>query len=189
MWMRRRSAWVTSIPLLVVLSGCSSSAPDDAGASPVATEPAVVSEVTRDAAEEQAQAWLDAAAVPPDAIRASAATGAFHSYQAWPCQPVATLEAFWTVPYAGVAETANWLMANATADLVSTGVGPVPEDAGIDEMNVGYIPADGSQQGVVYTVAKRNDGVAVRAQIAALSESSVCPSLPPGTSLGKPGQG
>lgn len=176
-------------PLLVVLSGCSSSAPDDAGASPVATEPAVVSEVNRDAAEEQAQAWLVAAALPPDAIRASAATGAFHSYQAWPCQPVATLEAFWTVPYATVAETANWLMANPTADLVSTGVGPVPEDAGIDEVNVGYIPADGSQQGVVYTVAKRNDGVAVRAQIAALTDSSVCPSLPPGTSLGKPGQG
>ncbi|MGP3534789.1 hypothetical protein ACTU3I_08350 [Microbacterium sp. RD1] len=176
----------TMLLLLAPLVGCTTAAGEGA---PTSSSTATDSGSEEAAALEQAQAWLDAATLPPGAVRSSVATGSFTSYQGWPCGPTARLEAFWTVPDLTVAEAANWLMANPTADLVSTGVGPVPDVADIGEVNVGYIPSDDSQQGIVYTVAKRDDGVAVRAQIAALTESAVCPSLPPGTSLGKPGQG
>lgn len=120
----------------------------------------------------------------------SESPGPFNSYQGWPCQPVAELEGYWTIPDSTVAGAANWLRANPTADLVSTAVGaPMPEDLDITETIVGYIPADGSQQGIVYTVVQKEAGVAIRAEVAALIESAVCPSLGPGEMLGKPGQG
>jgi hypothetical protein len=42
---------------------------------------------------------------------------------------------------------------------------------------------------VVYTVAKMDGGVVVRAEVAALAESAVCPPLPDGATYGAPGQG
>jgi hypothetical protein len=140
-------------------------------------------------AEAQAQAWLDAAALPPGATPSSFAPAAFNSFTSWICQPVATLEAFWTVPDTTVMAAANWLVANPPADLVTTTGGPRPEDPDIDGTSVGYVPADRSQQGVVYTVVRKDDGVAIRAEIAALAESAVCPDAPDGGEWGLPGQG
>lgn len=191
MW--RRSILVASIPFLALLTGCVSGADgaDGAGgASPGETRGPVAPETTDGAAQQQAQAWLDAAAVPPEAILMSESPGPFNSYQGWPCQPAVELEGYWTVPESTVAAAINWLRDNPTADLVSTAVGaPMAEDPMIDAAMVGYIPADGSQQGVVYTVVKREAGVAIRAEVAALTESAMCPSLGPGEMLGKPGQG
>jgi len=89
-----------------------------------------------------------------------------------------------------VASAVNWLNENPTADLVGTTGGPqMPENPDIDEASVGYSPADGTQQGVVYTVSKAGDDVVIRAEVAALAADATCPSLPPGATLGKPGQG
>jgi len=114
----------------------------------------------------------------------------FNSYQGWPCQPAVELKGYWTVPGATVVGATNWLKENPTADLVSTApYGPMTEDPNIEGGMVGYIPADESQQGIVYTVAKIDGGVAIRAEVAALTEAAVCHSLGPGEMLGKPGQG
>ncbi|MBB2976844.1 hypothetical protein FHX49_002432 [Microbacterium endophyticum] len=188
--MRRHSALLIGILSLATLTGCASGAADGVSVSPAPTsETPDTSQGPDAAARAQAQAWIDAATVPPDAVRSASAIGGFHSYQGWPCQPVIEQEAYWTISGMTVAETANWLAANPTADLVSTAVGTVDEEGDYDEATVGYIPADDSQQGVVYTVAKKEDGVAIRAEVAALTESAVCPSLPPGSIMGKPGQG
>jgi len=76
-----------------------------------------------------------------------------------------------------------------TADLVSTAAGQMPDDPALDSAIIGYTQADRSQQGIVYTVAKTRDGVAVRAEIAALTASAVCPTPPGGGVWGLPGQG
>ncbi|MDL9978237.1 hypothetical protein [Microbacterium candidum] len=140
-------------------------------------------------ARAQAQAWLDAAALPPGAVRSSVSTGRFDSYTAWPCGPVEQIEAFWTIPGATVAGAANWLRAHPTANLLSTAGGPVPDDPKITGAIVGYIPRPDAQEGIVYTLAKNDEGVAVRAQIAALAQGATCPPVPGGGSWGAPGQG
>lgn len=190
--MQRSSTLALSVSLLVLLTGCASAVESGSPAptSEATSEPTVSPAPTDAAAEQQAQAWLDAAALPPGAVSVEESPVAFNSYQGWPCQPAVELEGYWTVPDTTVVGATNWLKENPTADLVSTApYGPMPEDPNIDGAMVGYIPADESHQGVVYTVAKMDGGVAIRAEVAALTESAVCPSLGPGETLGKPGQG
>jgi hypothetical protein len=122
-------------------------------------------------------------------VRSEAAIGGANSYTGWPCGPVEELEAFWTIPEATVPATANWLMDHPTADLITTAVGPVADDPAISSAIVGYIPEPGAQEGVVYTVYRSGDGVAVRAEVAALTESAICPTPPGGGMWGAPGQG
>ena len=78
---------------------------------------------------------------------------------------------------------------NPTADLLSTAGAAIPEDTSIDGAIVGFIPEWDAQEGVVYTIAKTEDGVAVRAEIAALTASATCPTPPGGGTWGAPGQG
>ena len=155
----------------------------------MSSEPTSDSGGTDPAAQAQAQAWLDAAVLPSGAVRSDASVATFTSYQGWPCGPVEELEAFWTIPGATVSETANWLRENPTADLITTSLAPVPNDSTASETAVGYTPAPDAQEGIVYTIVKTADGVAVRAEIAALAESAVCPTLPDGVMRGEPGQG
>jgi len=192
--MRTRSAQVLGALLVTgLLASCAASADADDAATPDSpprqTEPATSSSGADDTAAERAQAWLDAAALPPGAVRSEVPVGAFNSYIAWPCGPAEELEAFWTIEGATVTETTNWLRENPTADLISTAVGPPLGDEDYDEATVGYIPEQDAQEGVVYTIAKTSDGVAVRAAVAALTESASCPTLPNGGSYGAPGQG
>ena len=195
--MRRRSVVVVGSWFLVVsLTGCATAAADGGVATPdVMGEPSTTSDPAAAAhsevaeAREQAQTWLDAATLPPGALRSETSIGGFSSYTGWPCGPVEELEAFWTVPGATVRDTANWLMEHPTADLVTTAVGPVSDDPAVDSAIVGFIPEAGAQEGIVYTIARTGDGVAVRAEVAALTESGVCPPLPDGGQYGAPGQG
>jgi hypothetical protein len=211
--MRSRSAVVVGALLLTSgLASCASGAGDDGAAEPGPTSPTSPTGETSPtsptsepaapsssgdaapsseaaAALEQAHAWLDAAVLPPGAVRAEARIGPFSSYIGWPCGPIEELEGFWTIPGATVADTANWLMENPTANLVTTAMAPVPDDLAIDSASVGYIPEPGAQEGIVYTIGKTSEGVAVRAQVAALTESASCPPLPDGGMYGAPGQG
>lgn len=196
--MRRRSTLVLGSVLAVfaLLGTACASDPSDLPGGPAPSSTAdpdaangpttEAAEATDAAAEAQAQAWLDAAAVPPGAVPTDDSI-AFGSYQGWPCTPVATRERVWTLADATVASATNWLREHPTADLVSTAVGPpLDEGSPVDGAIVGYIPVDESQQGVVFTVQNVGDGVAIRAQVAALTQTATCP---PGQTLGKPGQG
>lgn len=187
---------VGSLFLAFVMTGCATPGPgaglatsEAASEATETPEPTAPSDGEVAEAREQAQAWLDAATLPPGAVLSDAPIGGFSSYTGWPCGPVEELEAFWTIPGATVADTANWLRAHPTADLITTAFAPVTDDPAIDSAIVGYIPAPDSQEGIVYTVARKGDGVAVRAEIAAQTESAVCPPLPDGAMYGAPGQG
>ncbi|MFJ2551433.1 hypothetical protein [Microbacterium sp. NPDC087591] len=193
--MRSRSIVMVGALLLTgSLASCASGADgggvaEPGGAPAQTSESAAPTDSADAAALAQAQAWLDAAVLPPGAVRSEAPIDGFGSYTGWPCGPVEELEGFWTIPGATVADTANWLRENPTANLLSTAGGPVPDDGTIDSAMVGYIPERDSQEGIVYTVAKTGDGVAVRAEVAALTESASCPTLPDGGTYGAPGQG
>jgi hypothetical protein len=192
-----RGGWgaiVGAVLLTLSLSACTSATGDAVSPSGEVTEPGATAEPVPSSSEDavalqRAQAWLDAATLPPGAVRSDRSSVGFTSYTGWPCRPVKELEAFWTISGASVAATANWLMEHPTADLITTAVGPVADDPAIGSAIVGYIPEQGAQEGVVYTIAKSRDGVAVRAEIAALTESAVCPELPDGGTWGAPGQG
>lgn len=171
------------------VAGAGTTAPDMTSGPTETPEPTTSSDGEAAAAQEQARAWLDAATLPPGAVRSEQTIGGFSSYTGWPCGPVEELEAFWTIPGATVSDTANWLREHPTADLITTAPAPFTEDPAIDSAIVGYIPAPDSQEGIVYTIARSDDGVAVRGEIAAQTESAVCPPLPDGAMYGAPGQG
>ncbi|WP_243073947.1 hypothetical protein [Microbacterium sp. SS28] len=157
---------------------------------PTATsEPAAAVDSEVAAARERVQAWLEAAALPPGAVASDAPIGGFNSYTGWPCGPVEEFEAFWRIPGATVSDASNWLREHPTADLITTASAPTSDDPAITSAMVGYIPAPDSQEGIVYTIARTGDGVAVRAEIAALTASATCPPLPDGGVYGAPGQG
>lgn len=199
--MRHRSAFILSSVLALTLTGCATPAMvaggADAAGEPRPAQPSEASDSSAIAtpgstdpeAQAQAHAWLDAAALPSGAIPADASVATFSSYTGWPCGPVVELEGFWSIPDATVSATANWLRDNPTADLISTSVGAVPDDPAIQSAIVGYIPAEGAQEGVVYTVEKSTGGVAVRAEVAAQTAEASCPVLPDGGQYGAPGQG
>ena len=154
--------------------------PDPSTPAPPATtpnpNPSLSASESPDAeAQALARGWLDAAALPPGAVPSDASRAAFTSYTAWPCGPVAQLEAFWSIPGWTVSETANWLRDDPTGALIATGFGPVPENPAFQSATVGYIPTEGAQEGIVYTVEKTPDGVAVRAEVAAQTASASCP--------------
>ncbi|RKT36902.1 hypothetical protein DEU34_1430 [Microbacterium sp. AG1240] len=142
------------------------------------------------AALSQAQAWLDAANLPPGAVRTDTSSGSFTSYTGWPCGPYEELEGYWVIPDTTVVDAANWLIENPTADLVTTNYGPASEEWGpVDSATVGYIPAPDAQEGIVYTLAKKHGDVAVRAEVAAQTDTATCLPLPDGGMYGAPGQG
>lgn len=189
--MRLRAALPTATALLLTcwLVGCSADAAETAAAPPTSTaETAVENSGADDAALAQAQAWLDAANLPPGAVRSENRITGFGSFTGWPCGPTEQLEGFWTVPDTSVADAAGWLRENPPADLISTAVGP-PYDPQTTSAIIGYIPEPEAQEGIVYTVGVIDDVVTIRAEVAALTESGSCPPLPDGGTYGAPGQG
>ncbi|WP_438353437.1 hypothetical protein [Microbacterium sp. CJ88] len=192
--MRFATQLVTLTAAMLVLAGCATGVRTAGDGVPVPpSETPVASQTPADPAAQQLQAWIDAAtaALPPGAVPAEDAPAAFHSYYGWPCQPALQKDVYWTLPDSTVAATANWLNAQSIPGLVGTTSGrpPIPDDTDYDAAGAGYAPADRTQQGVVFTVAKMTGGVAIRAEVAALTASAVCPSLAPGEMMGLPGQG
>ena len=204
--MRRRLVLASTLFSVVLLTGCATPSSGSGAAPAVETvvprtsiEPSapsappvsIASEGVADAAAQQrAQAWLEAAIVPPGSVSVVESPGPFMSWQGWPCQPVAELEGYWTLADWTVVEAANWLKANPPAGFLSTSAGPpIEEDPSYDSATVGNIPAEGAQEGIVFTVLKKEAGVAIRAEVAALDAAAVCPSLGPGEMWGAPGTG
>lgn len=196
--MQRRSPAVLSAVTIVTmfLAGCASGANVAGGSgSELVSAPAESSEPAAPAAGDatalaQAQAWLEAANLPPGTVRTESPSGSFSSYTGWPCGPYEELEAYWKAPNTTVVDVANWLIENPTANLVTTNFGPASEEWGpVDAATVGYVPAPDAQEGIVYTLAKLDDGVAIRAEVAAQTDTATCPPLPDGATYGAPGQG
>ncbi|MBZ4488072.1 hypothetical protein LQ938_11655 [Microbacterium sp. cx-55] len=195
--MQRRSLVVSGSVLIatLALAGCASGAnaagdgTNNAAPAPAESSQPAAPTTEDGAALTQAQAWLDAANLPEGAVRTDTPSASFSSYTGWPCGPYEELKGYWVVPATNVANVANWLIENPTADLITTSFSPVTESGSIDSAIVGYIPAVGSQEGIVYTVAKKGDDVAVRAEVAAQTSAATCPPLPGGGMYGAPGQG
>lgn len=164
---------------------------------PPATEPNLGAErtpipaTTPDAASiAQAEAWLDAIALPEGAVRTDDNTRLYTTFIGWICAPIAGRHAEWLVPNAGVDDTIAWIRDNPPAGLQSTtGDGSFGDRPPPTSATLGFTPDDRSQQGVLFTVDRRGSGVAVRADVVALGATSVCPTPDPGTSFGLPGQG
>ncbi|GAA2573226.1 hypothetical protein [Microbacterium binotii] len=177
----------------VLLAGCASGATaanDGAAPTPATTSASSEPSAGEAAALAQAQAWLDAASVPPGAVRLEKSPIRFNSGTAWPCGPYEELRGYWLVPNTTVAAAGTWLLDNPPADLITTHLGPLAEDGpGFDSAIIGYIPAEGAQEGVVYTLAKTDADVAIRAAVAAQTDTATCPPLPDGSMYGAPGQG
>lgn len=196
--MQRRSLVVPSaiMILTIALAGCASGtnvaagSGNEEGSAPVESSEPVVPASGNAAALTQAQAWLEAANLPPGAVRAETPIGSFSSYTGWPCGPYEELKAYWVVPDTTLVDAANWLIENPPADLMTTAFAPVSEEWGpFNSTTVGYIPRPDAQEGIVYTIAKVDGGVAVRAEVAAQTATATCPPLPDGATYGAPGQG
>ncbi|GAB3151201.1 hypothetical protein GCM10027058_16860 [Microbacterium neimengense] len=177
----------------VALTGCATDADPagtDADPAPIATSESPTPSAGEAAALAQAQAWLDAAKLPPRAVRLEKSPIRFGAGTAWPCGPYKDVVGFWMVPGMTVVDAANWLAQNPTADLITTLPAPVSDEWGpVDSATVGYIPKVGAQEGVVYTVKKMDADVAIRAVVAAQTDTATCPPLPDGSMYGAPGQG
>jgi hypothetical protein len=203
--MRRRLLPLAGLVLVGMLTGCTTLFGE--GASEEAAEPAPVMpdppatsgtpvpdspvESSDPAARERVEGWLAAAALPPGAERISDAPehGLFHSWYGWPCTPVEELDAYWTIDGADVGTTVTWLSENPTPGMVVPVPIILPPGDEVSDVSIGQVPEPGVQEGIVYSVAKADGGVVVRAQMAALAANATCPSLPPGTEMGGVGQG
>lgn len=186
--MRWKSVGALSLISMTVLAGCatpSGGTPADV-ASPAAVENTVPPEQA--AAELQVQSWLDAAVLPDGAVPSETSSVDFLSTYGWPCTPVATAVAYWTIPGARADETVNWLADHPTADLIVP-FAPHAEPGRAEGVSVGQIPRPDAQEGIVYTVRSTPDGVAIRAQIAAMYETATCPTYADGGQMGGVGQG
>ncbi|MBH0022987.1 hypothetical protein [Salinibacterium sp. SWN248] len=197
---RLRSVFVLSVSA-VLLAGCATVA-DDGAAAPepsLSTSPSPSATATPTkvdvAAVAKADSWLEGAVLPSGAVPSEstpASTYPFsYSYYAWPCSPMETRTAYWTIAGADVIDTANWLKEHPTAGLND----PVPipitvdDETEYDTVTLGNVPEPESLEGIAYTVNRTANGVAVRAEIGVFREDSVCPEPPDGGRWGGPGQG
>ncbi|UIN30438.1 hypothetical protein [Microbacterium binotii] len=193
MRLRSLSAPVVILLACVAVTGCASdatAADEGAEPAPVATSESPAPSAGEAADLAQAQAWLDATSLPSSAVPLEGTPPHFDSFTSWPCGPYEELRGYWLVPNTTVAAAGTWLLDNPPADLITTHFWPLAEDGpGSDSAIIGFIPAEGAQEGVVYTLKKMDADVAVRAEVAAQTDTATCPPLPDGGMYGAPGQG
>ena len=196
--MRHRLTFAAAVLAALALTGCATGpTPAGAPAPTVATTPestpprsdVIASGSDDEQARAQAQAWLDDISLPPGTTAAPSNVASFNSYTGWPCGPVSELEAFWLVPDATLSDTGDWLDENPAGGLLSVWGEHRPDNMNSDGMYLGYIPEQGAQEGIVYTLRTVPGGIAVRAEIAAQTADASCPELPDGAQYGAPGMG
>lgn len=196
--MRRRLTLAAAVLTALALTGCATGrapavAPTPAAAITPESTPApsdvIASGSDDEQARAQAQAWLDDITLPPGTTTAASNVASFTSYTGWPCGPVSELEAFWLVPDATLSDTADWLDEHPAGGLLSVWGEHRPDNMDWDGMLLGYIPEQGAQEGIVYTLQTVPGGIAVRAEIAAQTSDASCPELPDGVQYGAPGMG
>ena len=187
---------IAGLLLVGVLAGCATTAGDAAPSPtrkgpPPASAESLASPGPDAGALARARGWLNAAVVPDGAIAVDADSVAseFSSYTGWPCGPIVELTGYWRLPDAGLVDTVNWIATHPTPGLTVPFVPNFPPDA-TGDLNVGQLPTPRSQEGIVFTVTDAGEGVlAIRAQVAAFTETATCPDPPGGGMWGAPGQG
>lgn len=196
--MRHCLTFAASVLAVLALTGCATGqTPAGAPAPAAATTPqptptpsdVIASGSDDEQARAQAQAWLDDISLPPGTTTAASNVATFNSYTGWPCGPVSELEAFWLVSDATLSDTADWLDAHPAPGLISVWGDHRPDGMNYDGMLLGYVPEQGAQEGIVYTLRAVPGGIAVRAEIAAQTADASCPELPDGGQYGAPGMG
>jgi hypothetical protein len=196
--MRHRLTFAAAVLATFALTGCATgqtpagAADPTPAVTPEPTPPAsdVIASGSDDAeARAQAQAWLDDISLPAGATAVPPDIASFYSYTGWPCGPVSELEAFWFIPDATLSDTAAWLDEHPAGGLISVWGEHRPDNLDYDGMLLGYIPEQGAQEGIVYTLRTVSGGIAVRAEIAAQTADASCPELPDGGQYGAPGMG
>jgi hypothetical protein len=82
------------------------------------------------------------------------------------------------------------MIEHPSADLmVPTAFPPRPEEPHIDNYMFSNVPAQESLEGILFKVARADGGIAIRAEIYAFTDETVCQTPPPGTGWGGPGLG
>lgn len=175
-----------------LLAGCATAVGD--GAVPSAVPTGTQSSAPTDPeAAARADSWLEDAVLPPGAVRSATEPQTVvpfqESYYAWPCAPMELRTGYWTIEDADVVETANWMKAHPTADLIDPVGMPYPDDSIASTVTFGNVPERDALEGIAYTVTRTESGVAVRAEIGVFISRTVCPTPEPGTAFGGPGQG
>ena len=94
---------------------------------------------------------------------------------------------FWLVPDATLSDTGDWLDENPAGGLLSVWGEHRPDNMNSDGMYLGYIPEQGAEEGIVYTLRTVPGGIAVRAEIAAQTADASAPNYPMEPSTGHPG--
>lgn len=143
-------------------------------------------------AQQRVDTWLDTAPMPPGAVRSAEqpSDAVFLSYQGWTCSPMATATGYWVVDGLSIVEVSNWLLEHPVPGLMSTWTRSYePSDEQSDAIGFGNIPELDAQEGIAFSVVKRPDGVAIRAEAGAIPEDAVCQTPAPGESFGSPGEG
>lgn len=200
---------IGGVLLAAFLPACATGAPvpvdpplDTPPATSPSTEPAVpttehkkkvASEADDPAASARARTWIETAAIPPGAVQTERIPEGLGTATGWPCTPIALSFATWTISDMTVPETMNWLLQNPTDGLVSS-LGPAAQDhrysdESVTGGNLGFIPEEGAQEGLIYSIERTESGVTVRAEAAARTASSTCAEAPFGGTWGAPGQG
>ncbi|GAA1727988.1 hypothetical protein [Microbacterium paludicola] len=187
----------------VLLSGCAAStaaepaAAETAGtrtstASPSPSPSPLPSETPEPEPPTKADVWLDGLVLPAGAVPVDAIPeGAHFDPGAYvpPCAPIDRQNGLWFIPGAQFAETRNWLIEHPSAGLMVPGFQPWPEDPQVGSAMMSNVPARGSLEGIVFKIARADGGVAIRVEIYAFSDETVCRTPPPGTQWGGPGMG
>ena len=172
-------------------------APEEAAVDPAAWPPQLFTERTMPEADAvgqaRADAWLDGMDLPPGAAWLETpptdAPMLELQWQGWVCAPMGIATGYWRVPDMGVTEAHDWFAAHPGAGLMSPTT-PLGDDGPyVHAATVAHLPEQGSLEGIAITVALAPGGVAVRAEVGAFGDTTVCPTPPPGVMLGGPGSG
>lgn len=197
MWTRGGAILACAV-LMIGLQGCASR--PGAAMPPPTSEAAADAPVTPQpgftptsdpAAEVRAQGWVDGLPVPPEAVPADSSPSELFAgvSQGWICVPMVMRTAYWVVKGMSPAQTLNWMAERPAPGLVSSS-GAAWRDDSIDIAGFGETPEPNSPyEGIVITVARTDDGSAIRAVVGARAADAVCQTPPPGETFGGIGQG
>lgn len=180
--------------LIGLLIGCAStSAPTSTASSVPSPSPSATAETPAAEVEAQQRAdlWLETTPVPPGAVRSEKSTSDEFamSFQGWPCTPTMTATGYWSVEGMSPVEALNWMKEHPTPGLIPNFPSPLPDDGGYDSVTTGVTPGGESFEGIAFTYVTTPEGSAIRAEVGATPQDTVCPTPPGGGIMGRPGEG
>lgn len=200
--MRRRRVGIAAAALMAALTSCAAVQPGVL-ATPAPSEPQPVMIIgggsldtgVDEAGQEKAAEWLAAIEMPAGAEFSSEPTGltplvGYQQHMSH-CEPVAETNGFWLIEDTSLNAVVDWVMANPAEGMKAKGGYNPPSDPGdVTIVSAAHVPVDEEHQGILFTIVNDSETVvAVRAQVVAFGENTVCPDPAPGTEWGGFGEG